>query len=701
MPNPLNLKIYDGSSPESSGFDLYFQQQLLLRHRENAPCCFIGMGHETMDMYRGNFNIYDQLESREPLRHVQIITSENNNDKTYILNFKRHENDAIQLSVELSVELSLEISIDKSTHDKQLILKTLASNADINRIWWRIPAQKDEQVWGCGEQMSYFNLRKRNFPLWTSEPGVGRDKSTHLTWLADTQMQGGGDYYHTNYPQPTFVSSQKYCCHLQTTAYCDFDFKHDDYHELQAWCVPEQIEFIVAPSFLNLLTQISNRFGRQPTLPDWVLDGVILGLKRGETENLKNLETALDNGIKVSGLWCEDWAGVRQTSFGNRLFWDWQWNKTRFPNLPKLIQELNERGIRFLNYVSPYLCKDGPLYQEGLAHDVFAKAQDGGEYLVDFGEFECGVIDFTNPAATQWFKDRIIKQNMIDLGVSGWMADFGEYLPIDLKLHSGLDPKLAHNAWPPLWAQANSEAVAESGKTGEIVFFMRAGFTNTQKYCPLLWAGDQSVDFSRHDGLNTVICAALSSGLMGNAYHHSDIGGYTSLFGNTRTPELFMRWAEMAAFTSMMRTHECNRPTENFQFFEDTGVMAHLAKMTQVFVHLKPYIKHLIGEAKNHGWALQRPLFVHHEDDLETYNIQDQYLFGQDLLVAPVHAAQQYTWKVYLPKGENWVHIWSHKIYTGGESIEIPAPLGEPPVFYREGTAFKELFKGLAGIERL
>ena len=111
------------------------------------------------------------------------------------------------------------------------------------------------------------------------------------------------------------------------------------------------------------------------------------------------------------------------------------------------------------------------------------------------------------------------------------------------------------------------------GKTGEALFFMRAGFTGVQKHCPLLWAGDQSVDFTRHDGLVTVISGALSSGLLGNAYHHSDIGGYTSLFGNVRTAELIMRWAEMAAFTPVMRTHEGNRPRDNLQIDQDPEVL--------------------------------------------------------------------------------------------------------------------------------
>ncbi|OYU89458.1 MAG: L-serine ammonia-lyase, partial [Burkholderiales bacterium PBB5] len=171
------------------------------------------------------------------------------------------------------------------------------------------------------------------------------------------------------------------------------------------------------------------------------------------------------------------------------------------------------------------------------------------------GATEAGVVDFTNPAAAEWFAEEVIGKRMLDFGLDGWMADFGEYLPTDLRLFSG-DPMQEHNRWPVRWAEVNARAVASRGKTGEILWFMRAGHTGVQAHCPLLWAGDQSVDFSRHDGIGTVITAALSSGLVGNAFSHSDVGGYTSLLGNVRTEELMLRWYELGAFSPVMRTHE-------------------------------------------------------------------------------------------------------------------------------------------------
>lgn len=506
-----------------NGFQIIQNGQVLINHTDKNPAFFVGMGHEKISVYRGNFDIQEQLIERIPLTYCLL------------------DNDCIQLSYQQYTSPVLTLIFTPS-NDGNAKLTIKSKIPDLNRFWIRLNATESEKVWGCGEQMSYFNLRGRNFPLWTSEPGVGRDKTTEMTFLSDKYNKAGGDYYNTNYPQPTFVSSEYYACHINSSAYADFDFRNLAYHELQIWEIPESIEFFTSSTFLNLIEKLSSRFGRQPKLPEWIYNGIILGLKGGEENSFSRLEHAIKSGVPVAGLWCEDWAGIRETSFGKRLFWDWKWSKKRYPNLDKKIQFLKEKNIRFLAYISPYLCEDGELFPIAKEKSLFALNSIGEVALVDFGEFHCGVLDFTNETTRKWFKEEIIQKNMLDLGISGWMADFGEYLPTEnLFLANGVSSTIMHNAWPPLWASVNAEAVAERGLTGEVMYFMRAGFTGTQKYCPMIWAGDQCVDFSRHDGLNTVVCGALSSGMLGNAYHHSDIGGYTSLFGNRRTKEVFER----------------------------------------------------------------------------------------------------------------------------------------------------------------
>ncbi|MBD2748717.1 alpha-glucosidase [Microvirga sp. BT688] len=661
----------------SNGFDLVLDGRLILRHRSDAPCLFVGQGDARMDMYRGNFDIEDYVVERTPLAHAVVSGSEI----------------AFSAAPGQPDRLTLQVSGD----ERNGIVAFRTDDAAINRLWIRVAAEQGEHVWGGGEQMSYFDMRGRRFPLWTSEPGVGRDKTTEITFKADVTGKSGGDYWNTNYPQPTYLSSRRYALHVETTAYSAFDFRRDSFHEIEIWAVPERIELAARSTYIALVEAMADRFGRQPSLPEWVYGGAIIGLKDG-ADSFERLERIVAAGTKVSGLWCEDWVGLRHTSFGARLFWDWKANDDRYPALRQRIAELEDRGIRFLGYVNPYIAVDGSLFPEAEAAGYFATDEIGSTALVDFGEFDCGVVDFTNPAAADWFAERVIGQNMIDFGLSGWMADFGEYLPIDANLANGIDAKIMHNAWPTLWAEVNARAVESRGKTGEILFFMRAGFTGVQRHCPLLWAGDQSVDFTRHDGLVTVISGALSSGLLGNAYHHSDIGGYTSLFGNVRTAELIMRWAEMGAFTPVMRTHEGNRPRDNLQIDQDPEVLAHFARMTQVYVHLVPYLKSLVAEASTQGLPVQRPLFLHFEADARTYAIQDAYLYGADMLVAPVSQAGKTEWSTYLPAGADWIHVWTNETFTGGRDVTVTAPFGQPPVFYRAGSRFSDLFASLRAL---
>lgn len=651
-------------------FTVKHGDHVILECTEKKPLIYIGIGRETVDMYRGNFKIEDYVTERRPLKVTGVQQVEDG------VCFDM--GDVLTLTVRVKGDLAELIPEQK--------------DPAVNRFWLRVAADEQESCYGCGEQMSYFNLRGRHFPLWTSEPGVGRDKTTYVTWRSDVENKAGGDYYNTNFPQPTYVSTKHYYLHVDSTAYADFDFRNPDFHELQFWEVPASVRIQGADTYLELLEKESAFFGRQPELPDWVYQGLIIGVQGGNERSFGLLEKTLEHGIKVSGVWCQDWAGKRVTSFGKRLQWDWHYNEEMYPGLPEQIEALHKRGIRFLGYINPYLVEGGTLYRKGKEAGVFAKKADGSDYLVDFGEFDCGVVDFTNPEAYQWFKDEVIKKCSLDLGIDGWMADFGEYLPTgDLVLHNGKSPMIEHNHWPALWAKCNYDAVKESGKLGQVVYFMRAGGTGSQKYCTLLWAGDQSVDFSIHDGLATVICAALSAGMSGCGISHSDIGGYTSLFGNTRTKELFLRWAEMAAFTPVMRTHEGNRPEENFQYYEDEDCMVRLARLVDVYTMLAPYMKKLVAENHKKGIPVQRPLFLHYEEDDMCYSLQYEYLLGADVLVAPVYLAGEEQWEVYLPE-DRWVHLWSGREYQKGV-FQVEAPLGEPPVFYRKDSGYASLFQ--------
>jgi sulfoquinovosidase len=660
---------------KDDGFDLLLGDRVILRHRVDAPAFRIAKGNPTVTMVRGNF------------RHEDAPTDER--VPKYVVQSSAH---SLGLANTDAGEAEIWVTLAKADDDHPAVLTAIAMDGQFDRMSVDFVAADDEIFWGGGEQMSYLALNGRRFPMWTSEPGVGREPGAMLTdkMSADGSF-AGGDYWTTNYPEPALLSSNSLGIRSLEHNYSEIDLSASGRLRWSNWSrcfVGELCEG-------DATQQLRQRPNRQPPLPDWSIGGAIVGLKDG-ANSFARLEKIIAAGAAVSGLWCEDWVGIRQTSFGRRLFWDWQWNAERYPDLPAKIAELKERGIRFLGYTNPYLAVDGPQYAEAEQLGYLALKLDSDEpYAVDFGEFDAGVVDFTNPAAAAWFSEEIIGKQMLDFGLDGWMADFGEYLPVDLRLHNG-DPMEEHNRWPVHWAKVNADAVASRGRTGDALFFMRAGFTGVQKYCPLLWAGDQSVDFSRHDGIGTVITAALSSGLVGNAYSHSDVGGYTSLHGNIRTEELMQRWYELGAFTPVMRTHEGNRPDDNLQIDSTPKLLSGFARWSRVHAALAPWVRHLCDQAVATGLPAQRALFLHYPDDRETFTIQDQYLYGADLMVAPVIEKGAVARDVYLPEGE-WVHIWSGECFGPGRHT-IDAPIGSPPVFWRAGSEYSSLFKSLLAI---
>ena len=651
----------------------------LLEQAPGKPALCLGWGDPTIDMYRGNFFIKDHIERTVPLDYIQIFEKQlPDSGKIWDLWF-RNSSGNIELRGHVIEEYD------------RLLLTFSPFPQGFNRLILRIKGEETEHIYGCGEQFSYLDLKGRPFPLWVQEQGVGRNKDTEISRIADARDRAGGDYFTTFYPQPTYVSTRGYFLHAETCSYADFDFSDPEDHVLTFWEIPESITVGGGPSPMETVQDISAFLGRQRPLPDWVYNGIILGIQGGTEVCQSKLKIAQDAGIPVAGIWAQDWQGEKYTSFGKRLRWNWQWDPELYPKLDEYIRELQDEGIRFLGYINSNLLEGTPLYKEAKELNHLVLNEAGEVFLVDFGEFYAGMVDFTSEAARIWYKG-IIRKNLIDFGLSGWMADFGEYLPVESVLRSGMPAMTAHNAWPGFWARVNREAVAESAKQDEILFFMRAGNARSLSECPMMWAGDQNVDWSEDDGLPSALTGALSLALSGHGLHHSDIGGYTTLYGLHRTKELFLRWAEFAAFTPLMRTHEGNRPNDNWQFDGDQETLQILARLVRLHILLKPYLKDAAARNTAEGIPVMAPVFLYCPE-VSFFTCKDQYLLGADLLIAPVLKEGAVSRNVRFPRGM-WRHLFTDQSYTPG-NYEVMAPLGEPPVFYRDGSKYTALFAGI------
>ena len=637
----------------------------------------VGRGEASYTMSHGRFRFREKLAYKTILR----ITGFELTDAGAALFFE-NEDGQTALTARLSLcGDRLDVHFDD-----------IRSRGGLNRMWIRLPATENDHIYGGGEVFSEFDLRGQKGRVWVAEhthpAAISRKLVRERLTGPQPEHKEPFTSYETYYAQPTFVSSRKYFIHSDATAYCGFDFRHKTFHELEIRQIAD-LHFGFADSFPALSGLLSDLLGRQPELPDWVYDGAILGIQGGTDIVNQKLDTVKKYDTAVAGVWCQDWEGRRVTAFGKQLMWNWMWDAQLYPGLDQAIPEWKAKGVKFLGYINPFLAVEKDLYAYASAQGYCVKDKNGDDYLVKITTFPAAMADLTNPRAWNWLKD-VIKTNMIGFGLDGWMADFGEYLPTDCVLYSGEDPAIVHCTWPARWAKLNREVLEETGKLGEILFFTRAGHTDTVKYSVMMWNGDQHTDWSFDCGLPSVIPATLSLAVCGFGLAHSDVGGYITFPPMQRSEELFIRWAEMSAFSPLMRSHEGNRPDDNAQFDASDEVLKNHAEMSRVHRALKPYLKAAVKENAEKGVPVMRPLFFAYDEE-QAYTESTEYLLGGDVLVAPVLREGAKDREVYLPADE-WVHLWTGKTYGGGE-FRVDAPFGRPPVFYRKGSEFAEVFE--------
>ncbi|EMS48824.1 Alpha-glucosidase yihQ [Triticum urartu] len=459
----------------------------------------------------------------------------------------------------------------------------------------------------------------------------------------------------------------------------------------------------------------------------WITSGAVVGMQGG-TDAVRRVWSQLrDHDVPVSALWLQDWVGQRKTAIGSQLWWNWEVDDDHYAGWKDLIRDLRCDGVRTMTYCNPCLVPMGEkgnarrhLYEEAKELGILVRDEAGEPYMMPNTAFDVAMLDFTNPEASSWFKG--ILRGMADEGVSGWMADFGEGLPLDARLHSGEDPVAAHNRYPELWARVNREFAdewkSEAGEDEEegVVFFVRAGFRESSRWAMLFWEGDQMVSWQANDGIKSSVVGLLSGGLSGIPLNHSDAGGYCTvdlpLLRYRRSEELLMRWMEVNAFTVVFRTHEGNKPGSNCQFYSNSRILAHFARCAKMYKAWEFYRVQLVEEAAEKGLPVARHLFLHYPEDRRVQELTyQQFLVGTEMMVVPVLDKGRTAVTAYFPTsdGGSWRHVWTGEEFGGGHrsghgsvgeatvhgfQAEVTADVGCPAVFVRVGSPVRERQSG-------
>jgi alpha-glucosidase len=545
---------------------------------------------------------------------------------------------------------------------------------------------------GLGTQFSALDLRGRVWPVWSREQGVGRGLEPVTSGMDALQRGAGGDFSTTYSHIPLLyiaAEAATTAVWLETLDFCEWDLREPGVARVTQLGRAAAGRVAAARTLGAAVESYTAFSGRPPPSPAWMETGAIVGLEGGTAAVLRALAAidAAAPGAPLAGVWLQDWCGARDNTGFTQMpfygvYWNWMVNETQYPGWHAvLLPALAARGARVLVYVNPMLMA-GPLREEALAKGFLVRLQGGG--LFDFDGHGTALVNVGDSAAAAWLAGVLQRNVLGDANASGWMADFGEGYPPD---GAGGSPS-AHGEFPGAWAAVNAAAVAAAGKGEEAVFFMRSASPRSPGLASAFWLGDQLVSWDAFDGLASAVTALLTSSLHGGGIAHADIGGYTTVVLRppavasnvtvARGKELFMRWAECAAFTFMFRTHPGNLPSANWQLTSDGETIRHFFGMARVYAGLKNYRSRVRANATARG----TPPFLATAARFAgaPWALTGQFFLGEELLVAPVLTPGAASVSVWLPSGTRWRHALNASIVLAGEgaTVEVPAPLGAP-----------------------
>lgn len=368
---------------------------------------------------------------------------------------------------------------------------------------------------------------------------------------------------------------------------------------------------------------------------------------------------------------------------GYRVF---TWNNERFENPEAMIKKLNSMGFKVVTIIDPGVKVDKgyKIYDEGLKNGYFATDNQGIVYRNEVWPGDSVYPDFLNSNTRKWWAKN--QKIMTDFGVSGiWNdmnepASFNGPLPDDVMFDNDgilVTHKEAHNVYGHMMAKATYEGLKkETGKRPFIV--TRASYAGTQKYSTI-WTGDNQ---STWEHLRMSLPMLMNLGLSGMAFCGTDVGG----FGHDCSAELLSRWVQVGTFTPLFRNHSAmgTRDQEPWAFDEITEEINR--KYIKLRYKLLPYIYDAMWNCSKNGAPLIRPLLFNYQEDTNTYEINDEFLCGDNILVAPVVEQGQKARIVYLPKGDAWIDYWTKEEYKGGQNIIKETPLDICPIFIKAGS---------------
>ncbi len=482
----------------------------------------------------------------------------------------------------------------------------------------------------------------------------------------------------TYIPVPFLFSPRGLGFYLDTAAISTFDLRRATQQRFSVQLDQSSVDcyFFVDAGPKGILSDYTALTGRSPTPPPWAF-GVWICSYQGPGKVLDDARRLRREGIPASAIWTFDVMG-KGMSMGWPLWWTGYYPRPR-----DFTDQLHKMGFKVLTYcypfvrqmLNPYILLN-PNFEEGARKGFFVLNSAGQPTGPTWEPYIDANIDFTNPAAVDWW-EKMIRGILIDYNFDGWMEDFGEWVKPTDRFATGVTGREMQNLNPLFYHKITYE-IARKAKP-DVVEFVRSGYAGSQGYTRVVWGGDQFPNWTPDYGLPSVVPAGITAGLSGFAVWGPDIDG------NGFSKELWIRWVEFGALTPIMRTHLWDKPYGAVDLWFDQQTIDNFRRYAQLHVSLFPYFYTYAHEAAKTGLPIMRHLILEFPDDPKTYDANEEYLLGEKILVAPVIEQGATTRSLYLPKG-SWVDYWTGQIIEGGRRVTVPAPIGHIPILVRAGS---------------
>lgn len=529
-----------------------------------------------------------------------------------------------------------------------------------------------EGYFGLGDKPTTFNMRGRRFQNWNTDTySFSRDQD------------------------PLYRSIPFYIGLKETTAYgiffdnsyrTYFDFGQEDQDKTSFWAEGGELlyYYIHGPHMMDVVKRYHTLTGTHPMPPQWALGYQQCRWSYYPESKVKKLaQTFRDKKIPCDALYLDiDYMD------GYRCF---TWNKKYFPDPKRMVKELSDDGFKTVVIIDPGIKVDENywVYKEGKDNKYFCRRSD--DYFMEGHVWpgRCQFPDFTNPEVREWWGG--LFKGLVDTGVAGIWNDMNEpavfgsgTFPDDVRHqydgHRGSHRK-AHNVYGMQMVRATYDGLKKLYKNKRPLTITRAGYAGVQRYSSV-WTGDNLASWD-HLKLALLQCMRLS--LSGVSFCGTDIGGFTG----EPDGELFTRWIQLGVFTPFMRAHSAGDTREREPWSYGEEFEAINRKFIELRYKLMPYIYSTFWEHHKYGFPILRPVVMLEQDKMENRAREEEFTFGDKILISPILHAGQTSKTVYLPEGK-WYNYWTYESYEGGLEHTAHAALDSMPIFVKAGSVIPE-----------